>query len=220
MQQELSVEMNAEADAIKAAKEADAQIWERQNFILGCDEMERITDDIIVPVFSTLAKAIKSSGYDMDIILMDCESPLDEKLYNVGVRLSFNYSDTDVEISIIADPSDFTFTLNILGASSEEVNTEFKFHEVVPVLLQKELKLQFDKNFSKIEFTPSYSRSDTQFEKFEAPFRVQYDDNGSVSDVATTKTLLEAANMGSTFAKMFKKEDAITVIDANDAVVC
>lgn len=212
--------MNAEVDAAKAAKEVDAQIWERQNFILGCDEMERITDDIIVPVFSKLAQAIKGSGYDMDIILMDCESPLDEQLYNVGVRLSFNYSESDIEISIVADPSDFSFNLSIAGASDEELNTEFKFHEVVPTIIQKELSQQFSKLFPKVDYSPSSSRSDSAFEKFEPPFRVQYDDNGNVSDVATTKTLLEAANMGSTFAKMFKKEDAITVLDANDAIVC
>ena len=46
---------------------------------------------------------------------MDCESPLDDQLYNVGVRLSFQYHDKPIEISIVADPSDFTFSLSSLG---------------------------------------------------------------------------------------------------------
>ncbi len=219
MQQEISAEKNAELEAVKAAKEEDTRIWERQNFMLGCDEMERITDDIIVPVFSNLARAVKNSGFPMDIILMDCESPLDEKLYNVGVRLSFEYHDKSIEVSIVADPSDFTFSLTIDGLENE-ISSEFNFHEVIPRLIQKELKRSFEEHFSEIEYTLTLGRSDAAFEKYSPPFRVQYDENGNVSDVATTQTLLEAASMGSTFVKMFKKEDAITVIDSNDAVIC
>jgi len=219
MQQEISAEKDAEIEAIKAAKEEDSQIWARQNFILGCDEMERITDDIIVPVFSSLAQAVKDSGFPMDIILMDCESPLDEKLYNVGVRLNFEYHDKAIEISIVADPSDFTFTLSIDGIE-DPIATEFNFYEAVPLLIQKELKSHIEKHFPEVEYTFFIDRSDAAFEKYSPPYRVQYDEDGSVSDVATTQTLLDAANMGSTFAKMFKKEDAITVIDANDTLIC
>ncbi|PQJ27722.1 hypothetical protein [Rubritalea profundi] len=219
MQQEISAEKNAETEAVKAAKEEDSQIWERQNFMLGCDEMERITDDVIVPVFSKLARAVKDSGFTMDIILMDCESPLDKKLYNVGVRLNFEYHHKAIEISIVADPSDFTFTLSIYGIE-DEIADEFNFHEVVPLLIQKQLKSHIEKHFPEVEYTFPIGRTDAAFEKYSPPYRVQYDDNGNVSDVATTQTLHEAANMGSTFAKMFKKEDAITVIDANDAVIC
>ncbi|MEO1858012.1 MAG: hypothetical protein ABGY95_11715 [Rubritalea sp.] len=219
MQQEISAEKNAELEAAKATKVHDAQVWERQNFILGCGEMDRITDDIIVPVFSNLAKAVKKSGFPMDLILMDCESPLDEKLYNVGVRLSFDYQEKTIVVSIVADPSDFTFTLSIDGLA-ESVAGEFSFHTVVPLMIQKELKHHFEHHFPRVAYTFPIGRSDAAFEKYSPPYRVQYDDNGKVSDVATTQTLLEAANMGSTFAKMFKKENAITVIDANDAIIC
>ena len=219
MQQEISAEKNSELEAIKAAKEDDADIWARQNFVLGCDEMERITDDIIVPVFSNLARAVKDSDFPMDIILMDCESPLDDKLYNVGVRLNFEYQGKSIEISIVADPSDFSFSLSVDGLGNP-IATEFKFHQVVPLVIQKELKTLFVKHFAEVKYSFSIGRSDAAFEEYSPPYRVQYDDNGNVSDVATTKTLLEAASMGSTFAKMFKKEDAITVVDANDAVIC
>ena len=219
MQQEISAEKKSAIEAIKAAKEKDADIWARQNFILGCDEMERITDDIIVPVFSNLARAVKDSDFPMEIILMDCESPLDEKLYNVGVRLNFEYLNKSIEISIVADPSDFSFSLSVDGLADPIAN-EFKFHEVVPLVIQKELKILFKKHFAEVKYSFPIGRSDAAFEEYTPPYRIQYDDNGNVSDVATTKTLLEAANMGSTFSKMFKKEDAITVIDANDTVIC
>ena len=219
MQQEISAEKNTESESITAAKEKDLEIWARQNFVLGCDEMERITDDIIVPVFSDLAKTLKKNGLTVDIILMDCESPLDEQLYNVGVRVDFEYNDKAIEINIVADPSDFTFSLSIDGLDSE-IAHELKFHEVVPFTLQKELKNYLEEHFPEVEYTFPIESSDEAFEKYAAPYRVQYDDDGNVSDVATTQTLNEAANMGSTFAKMFKKEDAITVIDASDAVIC
>ncbi|MFT5882846.1 MAG: hypothetical protein ACI9FG_001354 [Crocinitomicaceae bacterium] len=219
MQQEISAEKKAEIVALKAAKEEDIQIWVRQNFMLGCDEMERITDDIIVPVFSNLALAIENSGFPMDFILMDFESPMDEKFYNVGISLNFKYHDKAIEISIVADPSDFTFSLSI-GGVEDDIAKEFNYHEVVPRLIQKELKSHVKKYFPDVVYTYPIGRSDSAFEKYAPPYRVRYDENGSVSDVATTQTLLDAANMGSTFAKMFKKEDAISVVDANDTLIC
>lgn len=202
------------------SEEANAQIWERQNFLLGCVEMERITDDIIVPVFQKLTGSFRKVFPDADLILMDCESPLDEQLYNVGVRLSFTLESSEVEILIVADPSDFTFQLSTEGITDEPIIHELKYYEITPRGLDKIFTDLIEEHFSQVPFTPISNANDQKFEAYTAPFRVQYDDNGTVSDVATTNTLLEAANMGSTFAKMFKNEQAITVIDAQDNVIC
>ena len=201
-------------------EEENTEVWERQNFLLGCVEMERITDDIIVPVFQKLTGAFRKVFPDADLILMDCESPLDEQLYNVGVRLSFQYGAADVEISIVADPSDFTFLLSTDGVTDEPITHEFKFYEIVPRELDKVFAAQIEEHFAEVPFTPIHSSNDQQFDTFTAPFRVQYDDNGTISDVATTNTLIEAASMGSTFAKMFRNEKAITILDAKDNLIC
>lgn len=201
-------------------KEADALIVERQNFTLGCYEMERITDDIIVPVFQKLFSSVQKVDPDADLILMDCESPLDDQLYNVGVRLSFTHESAALDISIVADPSDFSFTLSIDGVQEEMITAEFKYHEVVPLTLQQFLKAQIDKHFPAIEYAPIQDANDATFASYSGPFRIQYDDAGKVSDVATTKTLIEAANMGSTFAKMFRNEKAVTILDASGVPIC
>lgn len=204
----------------KISEEENSQIWERQNFLFGCVEMERITDDIIVPVFQKLTGSFRKVLADADIILMDCESPLDEQLYNVGVRLSFTHEEAEIEISIVADPSDSTFLLSTDGITSEPITHEFKFYEITPRMLDKIFAAQIAEHFPEVPFTPITNSNDQEFEAYTAPFRVQYDDNGTVSDVATTKTLLEAANMGSTFAKMFRNEHAITVLDSQDNLIC
>lgn len=202
------------------SQEEDALIVERQNFTLGCEEMERITDDIIVPVFQRLFYAIKEVDSNVDLILMDCESPLDDKLYNVGVRLSFTFEATEVDISIVADPSDFSFTLSLDGAQEEPITAEFKYHEVVPFILQQVIKQQLSEQFPAISYSPAQDANDLAFATHTSPFRILYDDAGNISDVATTKTLLEAASMGSTFAKMFHNEHAVSILDASGEKVC
>lgn len=200
-------------------KEIDAQIVLRQNFVVGCTEMERITDDIIVPVFAEFAKCALGCDIQLDLTLLDFESPLDNQLYNVGVRMDFEYAGKETCISLIADPSDFSFGFDVQGLE-EAVSESLPFHSVVPHEIHMALKELCEAYFSKIKYVSQMLEPDTFDSNFVPPFRVQYDDNGNVSDVATTQTLNEAANMGSTFAKMFKKEEAITIIDSKDTVAC
>ena len=200
-------------------KQRDAQIVMRQNFIVGCAEMERITDDIIVPVFSEFAKCALGCDIPMDVTLLDYQSPLDQILYNVGVRMDFQYDDKEVCISLIADPSDFSFSFEVHGLD-EEVTEALPFHSVIPFELHSSLRDLSKAYFSKIQYVSRMLEPDEFDTSFVPPFRVQYDDNGNVSDVATSQTLNEAANMGSTFAKMFKKEEAITIIDSKDTIAC
>ena len=208
------------SDATPNTKQEDERIWEKQNFMLGCFEMERITDDILVPIFQRFGKSLNTKGIAIDIVLMDCESPIDGELYNVGVRLSFTHKEKDYELSMVADPSDFSFTLQLEGVDDEPLTAEYQFHEAIPRLIESEIKKQTEKHFPFLDYSTPQETSDQNFENFEPPFRVQYDDHGNVSDVATTQTLAEAAKMGGTFAKMFKTEEAITIIDANDQLVC
>jgi hypothetical protein len=220
MQQGNSSATPTATEAQDSSKLEDEGIWERQNFTIGCYEMERITDDILVPVFLRLANAIKGSGLPVDIILMDCESPLDGELYNVGVRLTFTHNEQECEMSMVADPSDFTFTLQSAGLGPDPLSVELQYHETIPRMIESELKKYLSEYLPSVTYTIDVEESDQAFEKFIAPFRVQYNDHGNISDVATTQTLQEAARMGGTFAKMFKKEEAISIIDANDIIVC
>lgn len=220
MQQGNSPVTSPDVDAQDSSKLENESIWERQNFMLGCFEMERITDDVLVPTFLRLANAMKGGKLPVDIILMDCESPLDGELYNVGVRLSFTYEEKEYEVSMVADPSDLTFTLQFDQGSNEALSHTFQYHETIPRTIEAELKKHLTQNHSAIAYELDMEESDQAFEKFTPPFRVQYNDHGTISDVATTQTIEEAAHMGSTFAKMFKKEEAIVVIDANDTLIC
>lgn len=212
MQQGMPPELKADIEAKEAAKKKEQRILEKQNFILGCDEMERITDDIIVPVFVRLAKSLNKLDKEIDLVLMDCESPFDKQLYNVGVRLSIE----DQVISIVADPSAFTFTLSLPDNSEEAID----FYELTPRSLEKSLVNYLSSNVPSVNYSVYPDPNQETFEQFEAPFRVRYDDDGNVSDVATTKTLKEAASMGNTFAKMFKKEEAVSIVDAKDTLIC
>lgn len=197
-------------------------ILERQNLQLGCDEMQRITDDIIVPVFVKAAKALKRSDHHVEVVLMDCESPIDGTLYNVGVRCRIGVNKESAHrISIIADPSQFDFTFEALdNLGTTEIKHVFSYHEVIPYQLEIRLEEFFKKHFPEVSYTVEMDEIDRKTAAYKPPFRVQYDEEGIVSDVASTQTIAEAIKMGSTFAHMFKKEDKITIVDENGVVLC
>lgn len=202
------------------SKEENDQIWETQNFLMGCLEMERITDEIVVPYFQMLARPFRAQYQEIELILMDCESPLDQQIYNLGVRLSFDLDGKFIALSIVADPSSSTFSFNIEGMTEEPVSQEFKFYEVIPRYLNRFATVEIAKLFPEIEYIPEIKADDVDFESYRPPYRVQYDDHGNISDVATTQTIPEAASMGSTFAKMFNNEKGITILDSADNILC
>lgn len=215
MQQEIPEEIQQQIEAKRKAKEENEFILEKQKIQLGCDEMQRITDDIIVPSFLKAAKAIKKIEHQIEVVLMDCESPIDQKLYNVGARCSIGESS---KFMLIADPSAFDFTFTRINADESEDETILHFHEVIPQTIEGIIQSFLKVNLPEVAFTASSAPGENQ--TFTPPFRVQYDDKGSISDVASTDTVAEAIKMGATFAQMFKKEDAITIIDAKDNILC
>lgn len=197
-------------------------ILERQNLQLGCDEMQRITDDIIVPVFVKAAKALKRADHHVEVVLMDCESPIDGSLYNVGVRCRIGVDKESAHrISIIADPSQFDFTYEAtdnLGITAD--SHVFAYHEVIPYQLETRIESFLKKFFPDVEYAVNMDEIDRKTASYKPPFRVQYDEEGVVSDVASTQTIAEAIKMGATFAHMFKSEDKITIIDENGDILC
>lgn len=197
-------------------------ILERQNLQLGCDEMQRITDDIIVPVFVRAAKALKRVNQHVEVVLMDCESPIDGTLYNVGVRCRIGQDKENAHrISIIADPSEFDFTFEATDPSGEvEIKQVFSYHEVIPYQLETRLEEFLKKHFPDTNYAAEIDEIDRMTASYEPPFRVQYDEEGNVSDVASTATIAEAIKMGSTFAHMFKSESKISIIDNKGSILC
>lgn len=203
-------------------KKSNELILEEQGFILGCDEMERITDDIIVPTIVRAAEAVHESGKKIDVVLMDCESPFDALLYNCGVR--FTITDTNDSFSIIGDPSSFHFTLTLQGSTTEEdeneTHEEVSFYELTPRWLTLKIAQFIEALTPKVDFDTSPKDYDLAFDRLTPPFIVRFDDGNSISDVAKTKTLHEAAKMGATFAEMFKDQNKVSIVDSRDTTIC
>jgi len=220
MQREISEDEKKATEAERIAQEQNDFILEKQKIQLGCDEMQRITDDIIVPSFLKAAKALKNHREQVEVVLMDCESPIDAELYNVGVRCTIGELEKEPEskFMLIADPSAFDFTFTLINQKEEEQEEILHFHEVIPSSVEKAIGRFLSENYPEVEFEADSESSVS--EKPEPPFRVQYDDGNEVSDVASTDTVSEALKMAATFAIMFKTEEAITILDANDTIIC
>lgn len=222
MQIEPPTEAPDTAHARKDAKKANDQIIEEQNFILGCDEMERITDDIIVPVILNAAQSVRDSGKKIDVVLMDCESPIDEMLYNCGIRFVIGDSSDSTNLTIIADPSSFFFTLTVTGTAEEshEIEEEIPFYELTPRWLTLKVNDYLAKHAPDCSYSTALADFDASFEQLTPPFTVRFDDGNSISDVAKTESLKEAIKMGGTFAQMFKDESKVSIIDSKDTTIC
>lgn len=218
MQQEIPEDVQQRIEAARLAKEQNDSILEKQKIQLGCDEMQRITDDIIVPTLLEAAKSVKAADKEVEVILLDCESPLDQKLYNLGAKCIVGPSDASSQFALVADPSTFDFAISQTAADGTITESALQFHEVTPFAIEKKIAAFIATELSDDIFKPS--SDPTAGNDLTPPFRVQYDDNGNISDVAVTDTVEEALKMGATFAQMFKKEEAITILDSDGNILC
>lgn len=224
MQLDIPTESTDDSLVTTKEKKSNELIIEEQNFILGCDEMERITDDIIVPTIVKAAEAVYESGKKIDVVLMDCESPFDSLLYNCGVRFAVSEDENPPTLSIVGDPSSFLFTLSLQHASDNQDDTsteeEVPFYELTPRWLSSKISQFIAKLSPKVDYDPRPAAYDLAFDKLVPPFTVRFDDGTSVSDVAKTQTLKEAAKMGATFAEMFKDQDKVSIVDSSETTIC
>lgn len=210
----------AEVDEKRRAKEINQAIIAKQKLLDGCLEMDRITREIISPTILHAATLVDQLEILMEVIELETESPLDLRIYALGMRFRFGDKKLPTKIAFEADPEAHTFRLQLRVLEADEVDEIIPFHAVTPPKVQSILKSVFTEALPDVAYEPTVLEDKFDPSAFQAPFRVQMEDKGKTSDIATTDTLEEAIKMGSTFSSIYKKNNTLCILDAKDQVIC
>jgi len=209
----------AEVDEKRKAKERNKAVLDRQKLRDGCLEMDRITRDILSPEILSAATLVRALNIPLEVIELETESPLDQQIYLLGMRLRFGDKTLPTKIAFEANPETHIFHLYLRVPEKEEVEELIPFHKVIPQLVHKTLKQIFDTTLPSLPYQPKLIEDKFSAMSFKAPFRIQMQEHGKTSEIASTDTLEEAVKMGSTFSSIYKN-DTLCIIDAKDQTIC
>lgn len=198
----------------------DKEIRRMMALSIACDEMTRIVSQIILPEFNTAYDAVKVTGIPLDMVSYDAESPVHEgEMCELGIKFRCGDKQLPCKIEYIGLPEDFEFSIIIRTPDGESTEKIVSFQEVIPRNIRQLLTNFFSEHFPKVEYKPEINDFDQYEGTNEGPYKVQMDEDGKRSDIATTKTFKEAIKMGATMSKAFKNKTLI-ITDKEGELVC
>ncbi len=210
----------AEVDEKRHAKEQNQLILNRQKLRDGCLDMDRITRDILSPEILSAATLVKSNNTPLEVIELETESPLDQEIYLLGMRLRFGNKELPTKVAFEGDPETHIFHLFTRIHEEDEQEELIPFHELIPSRIHEVLTRVFKEVLPKLNYRPKVIPDIFSTDSFKAPYRVLMEEEGETANIATTETLKEAIKMGSTFSSIYKKNDTLRIVDAKETLVC
>jgi len=187
---------------------------------VGCEEMTRIVNDILVPEFLSLTHTLRKSGHRAEVVAYDAENPVYlGEMCDIGIKFRCGVRDDPCKIEFIADPNDFVFNATIRIPSSEEITQTWKFSAVIPRNLRVIIADFMETHFPEVEYTPKTSDFDQHDASLKGPFTVETEEEGRPSEVAKTESMQEAISMAASMIKMFEGKP-LHIVDSEGNIVC
>lgn len=188
----------------------------RQALHIGYVEMERIVEDVIVPQFNRIGELLMERKYEVEVIIFDTESELNDKLYVCGAGLRISKGFMNNAIVYTADPHSFQFILqtqNYASRTSEEI---VDYHQLTPKWFHNRVKNFMESNCRGIDFSHIEESFQDDWEMFEGPFSVKIKNQyGYYNEIDTADTIEMAFRVGSIAVKGNCSEDDLLVVDKN-----
>ena len=192
-------------EAKREAAERDKRIRERMTLAVGCEEMTRIVGEILVPEFLSVVHTMRKAGYRAEVVAYDAENPVYlGEMCDIGVKFRCGDRNAPCKIEFIADPNTFTFTLSIRDPDSKESSDTWSFASVIPRNIRNLIEDFLEEHFLETGYKKKINLFDQYDEGLTGPFKVNIEEDGETSEVASTDTMEEAIKMGASFSKMFK----------------
>lgn len=193
----------------------------RQAVRIGYVEMERITEDVVIPEFEKVGEILMDNGYDVEVVVFDTQSPVCEGLFVCGAGLRVSREDVHSAIVYTGDPYRFAFTLQTNNYVGEIVELEVEYHKLTPVFFHKSVLAFLNSTFEDVDFSSFAQPSDDVWLLMEGPFTVKLEgENGDFDTVAEAATIEEAMKVASLFCTTFKAEDKLILEDSRGRRVC
>ncbi|GAA5496968.1 hypothetical protein SAMN02745181_0076 [Rubritalea squalenifaciens DSM 18772] len=192
-----------------------------QSVRIGCIEMERITEEIIIPQFEEIGAMLLKNGFDAELVIFDSESPIKSEVFLCGAGLRIHKGEATHAIVYTGDPFKFEFNLqthNHLGETSEY---DMQYHTLNPSQLYKRLLGFLEESFKDVNFASLRDLTNDSWQTYEGPFTVKLDiGNGNFTILATAESIDEASRLASLYCKSSPCEDKIILFDNTGRKVC
>ena len=172
------------------------------------DEMNRVLDGVIRPVFGDiLGVFIRSS------------CPNDIRVHGHGVILNFGRPDKPFTIAYYGYPEDMEFELAV-STDHETTKTErVPFHSVLPGRIKKMFEDFCAEHAPDILYQVDYDGHEVYDLVHEGPYQLRIQDGDASSVIATVEEFQGVLNMASSIYESFREKDLI-ITDKDGALIC
>lgn len=193
----------------------------RQAVRIGFVEMERITEEVVVPEFEQVGAILMEGGYDVEVVVFDTESSVCEDLFVCGAGLRVSNGDNHSAMVYTGDPYRFEFTLQTHNYVGEITELEVEYHKLTPYWFHRSVLAFLNSTFPEMDFS-SFAQPDAdEWHLMEGPFTVKLEgESGEFETVAEADTIEEAMKMASMFCRGFTSEDKLVLEDGQGRRVC
>ncbi|MFC4992587.1 hypothetical protein [Rubritalea tangerina] len=193
----------------------------RQAVRIGFVEMERITEEVVIPEFEKVGEILMESGYDVEVVVFDTESNVCDDLFVCGAGLRVSRGHMHSAIVYTGDPYRFEFTLQTHNYVGQVTEIDVEYHKLTPYWFHKSVLKFLNGTFPEVDFSGFAETDEDQWRVMEGPFTVKLEDeDGEFQTVAEADTIEEAMKMASMFCTAFKSEDKLVLEDRMGRKVC
>lgn len=206
-----------DANALKAENKL---ILDNMKLDYGCEHMDRIVEDLILPEYVDLVYLLNDNDVIAEIVTLDTEHPHQEDvLCNIGIKFRCGDNISPCKIEFMADPNEYVFNLVIRNPAGEVSYETWPFFATIPLKIRKHLQDFITNFFPEIPYEPEINDFNQYDQNLEGPFKIEMEEDGKKSALATVDTLEEAIKMGGSFSKMFKNQ-ILHILDNEDNIIC
>lgn len=206
-----------EANALKAENKL---ILDNRNLDYGCEHMHRIVEDLLLPEYIDLVYLLNDNNVAAEIVTLDTEHPHQEDvLCNIGIKFRCGDSVAPCKIEFMADPNEYVFNLTIRDPNGVISHETWPYFSTIPLKIRKHLQDFITEFFPQIPYKPVINDFNQYDQDLEGPFKIEMEEDGKKSALATVDTLAEAIKMGISFSKMFKNQ-VLHILDKEDNIIC
>ena len=172
------------------------------------DEMKRVLNGVIRPVFSDILK-----------VFIHISCPSDIHVHGHGVVLNFGRPDKPFTIAYYGYPEVMEFELAVSTNHETTETSRVPFNSVLPGRIKKLFEDFFAENSPEILYQADYNGHELYDLDHEGPYQLRIEDDDASSVVATVEDFRGVLDMASSIHESFKEKNLI-ITDKDGGLIC
>lgn len=188
---------------------------------VGCVEMERIVEEVVVPEFEKVGEILLDAGYEVEVVIFDSESPVSGQLFQCGAGLRISRGWMKNAIVYTGDPYRFEFSLQTHNYVGRTCEVEVAYHRMTPGFFHNHVFTFLEQTFPEVDFSSFKQVEDSEWDLLQGPFTVKLELAHDIYEVvAVADDIDEAMRLASKYCTQYRAEDRLVLEDSLGRMVC